>query len=110
MLKKIDVKKENMTSCYFIGGDFLTVFNKYFDGVNEDIEVFIETPKGIMMSLLVNMDSKYDGIILNLYNDYVNGSSFLSTFDEYPECLRSDFDDNFMMWLFNNDCDSCKVI
>ena len=109
MLKQIDIKQDNMTSCYFIGGDFLGYVNTYFKQLGFDVDVFIETPSGIMMSLFVYMDSKYDSIMLKLYNKYVEGH--LPVKDVYPEVDRKRIlNDSWLRFLMDEDIVSCKVI
>ena len=109
MLKRVEIKKESLTSCYFIGGHFLSVFENYFKTFDEDIEVFIETPKGIMMSVLVYMDSKYDGAMLELYNNYADGVG--KTWDMYPELTRDELlNQDFIEIMMDRDIVSCKVI
>ena len=108
MLKKVDGKKENMTT-YFLGGEFLVVFDELFKNLDEDVEVYLETPKGIMASVLVSFDSKYDDMMLDLYNNYVDGVA--KTWDKYPELTRDElFGGDFMKIMLDRDIVSCKVV
>ena len=62
-----------------------------------------------MMSVLLYMDSKYDDMMLELYNNYADGVA--KTWDKYPELTRDELlNQDFVEIMLDMDIVSCKVV
>ena len=110
MLKKADSRRDNMASCYWLPvGEFMSIFYDYFNELDEDVEVCLETPNEAIMSVLVCINSKYDNDILTLYNNYVNGDDFYVELDEFLIFEYSDLTLDFIQKLVDERVCFCKI-